>query len=112
MGWLRGHDAGKEVGFERGVVGSVQVAVVVAAVAVLAYQAYKRFLSKAARSCKGKSGLDKTNCMVKYKKQAQAAKVKTLQSGMSKCAKTKDPAKCKTQLQGKISKEKAKMGAL
>ena len=88
------------------------VAAAVAAVTVAGVKAYKRFLSKAARACSGKSGLEKTSCMNKFKKQAQAAKIKELQSGMSKCAKTKDPARCKSKLQGKINKEKSSMGAL
>jgi hypothetical protein len=100
------------VEFQAGLGTGLAVAVYSAAIAVGALKAYKRFLSKAARTCKGKSGIEKTNCMNKFKKQAQAAKVQALQGGISKCSKTKDPAKCKVKLQGKINKEKAKMGAL
>jgi hypothetical protein len=103
---------GQQAGIRAGGLGALATMAVVAAVVVAAMKIHKSFLSKAARSCKGKSGLDKTNCMVKYKKQAQAAKVKTLQSGMSKCAKTKDPSSCKAKLQAKINSEKAKIGAL
>ena len=77
-----------------------------------AHVAYKRFLSQAAKACKGMSGLDKTNCMSKFKKKAQAAKVQSLQSGLSKCSKDKNPAKCKAKVQKALNKEKAKMGAL
>jgi len=76
------------------------------------YWVYKDYLSKAARACKDKRGKEKAICMKEFKKKAQAAKIQALQAGMSKCAKTKDPTSCKSKLQGKINKEKAKMGAL
>ncbi|MBY9000055.1 MAG: hypothetical protein KGD64_04005 [Candidatus Heimdallarchaeota archaeon] len=106
-----GKDKGIQIAQAQGAKALTALAIVAAA-STLAYAAYKRFYSKAAKACKGKGGLEKTNCMNKYKKQAQAAKIKELQSGMSKCAKGKDPSTCKLKLQGKINKEKAKMGAL
>jgi len=87
--------------------GHAAIAIGVAAVAV---KAYKRFFSQAAKACAGRSGDAKTSCMNKFKQKAQAAKVSSLQSGLSKCAKDKNPAKCKASLQKKIASEKAKMG--
>ena len=108
MGRMQGHEAGHS----QGVQSTLTAVAIVASVATASYAVYKRFLSKAAKACKGKGGLEKTNCMSKFKKQAQAAKIKELQSGMTKCTKSKDPTSCKAKLQGKINKEKAKMGAL
>lgn len=85
---------------------------VVAAAAVLGLAAYKNYFSKAAKACKGKAGLEKKNCIAKFKKQAQRAKVTAMQKAMSQCSKSKDPATCKQKLQTKITKEKAKMGEL
>ena len=97
---------------ETGAAGGLAAAAVAAAATIASVKLYKRFLSKAAKACSGKSGLEKTSCMTKFKKQAQAAKVQALQSGIAKCSKSKDPTSCKAKLQGKINKEKAKMGAL
>jgi len=85
-------------------------AVVVAAALFAGAKAYKRFLSKAARACKEKGGVDKTRCMQKFKLDAKKAKIAAMQKGMSACSKTKDPSKCKAKLQGKIAKEKASLG--
>jgi hypothetical protein len=98
--------------FKAGQASGMQAAAVVALAGALAYKAYKRFLSKAAKACKGKSGVEKTNCMSKFKQDAQKAKIQAMQSALSKCGNTKDPTTCKQKIQAKISKEKAKMGQL
>ena len=68
-------------------------------------------MSQAGKECKGKSGVEKTNCLAKFKQKAQAEKIKTMKAAMAKCSKTKDPATCKNKIQLAISKEKSKMGA-
>jgi len=84
-----------------------------AALAALALYAsvkvYKRFMSKAAKSCAGQSGSAKTMCMKKYQHSAIGAQVKDLTSAMSACAKSKSPEKCKVPIQKKISKLQVKM---
>jgi len=115
-GWESGVEHGEKYGgykgYNRGVQNALTAVAIVAAVVTASYAIYKRFLSKAAKACKEKGGLEKTNCMVKYKKQAQAARIKELQAGMSRCEKSKDPSTCKLKLQKRINKEKAKMGAM
>lgn len=101
-----------ERGVTTGVGGTLAAAALVAAVSAIAYKTYKNYFSKAAKACKGKEGLAKKNCIAKFKKDAQKAKLADMQKGISFCAKTKDPESCKHKLQGKINKEKAKMGAL
>ena len=83
---------------------------VVAALATAAVMAYKRFLSKAARACAGMGGTEKTACMNKFKQDVIKAQINTLQSGLAKCAKTKDPDKCKAKVIKQIAKLKAKLG--
>jgi hypothetical protein len=112
MNVMPGANMDQKTAFGAGLGSGLAAAAYTAMIVVGAVKAYKRFLSKAARSCSGKSGHEKTSCMNKFKKQAQVAKVKALQGGMGKCAKTKDPTSCKSKLQAKINKEKAKMGAL
>jgi hypothetical protein len=70
---------------------------------------YKRFMSKAAKSCAGQSGSAKTMCMKKYQHGAIVAQVKDLGSAMNACAKSKSPEKCKVPIQKKISKLQVKM---
>lgn len=80
-----------------------------AALAIYAgYKIYKRFLSQAAKSCAGQSGAAKTACMNKYKKTALMKQASAIQSASSKCAQSKDPAKCKAAIAAKISSIKAK----
>jgi len=69
---------------------------------------YKRFFSQAAKACSGKSGAEKTACMGKYKKQAIMKQASAIQSAASKCAKSKDPAKCKAAVAAKVNALKAK----
>ena len=98
--------------YETGIQAGIKGTLLAAAVAAIALKAYKEYLSKAARACKGKKGVDKKNCMSKFKKEAQKTKIANLQKGLTMCPKTKNPQTCKNKLQTKISKEKAKMGAL
>jgi len=107
-----GANPGEKIAFGAGFGSGLAVVAYSALIAVAAVKAYKKYISKAGRACKGLSGNEKTNCLNKFKKQAQAAKVKTFQSGLSKCSKTKNPVECKAKLQAKIAKEKAKMGQL
>jgi len=87
-----------------------------AAAAALAIYAgakiYKRFFSQAAKSCAGKSGAEKTACMAKYKKQAIMKQASAIQSAASKCAQSKDPAKCKAAVASKVAGLKAKAAKL
>ena len=70
---------------------------------------YKRFMSKAAKSCKGQSGAAKTLCIKKFQHDAIGAQIKDLESAMNACAKAKNPEKCKIPIQKKIGKLKLKM---
>lgn len=80
-----------------------------ALVSYAAYKIYKNYLSKAARSCSGSA--DKSTCMKQFKNKAIQAQISKLSSGMGSCAKSKNPAKCKAAIQGKIAKLKGKIRA-
>jgi len=88
----------------------ISVSALIAAVGVASMKVYQIILSKAARTCKGKSGNEKISCFNKFKRDAQTAKIKALQLAISKCSKTKNPSSCKNKLQSKINKEKSKIG--
>lgn len=86
---------------------------ILAAIAIYAgYKIYKRFLSKAAKSCKDLSGAEKTTCINKFKKQALEGQEKELKKGLSACSKSSNPAKCKVIVNNRISKIKAKQAKL
>lgn len=69
------------------------------------YKAYYRFLSKAAKACKGKkSSIDKSICMSKYEIQALETRKKDLSKVKSFCSKLKEKQQkdCNLALQAKI----------
>jgi len=74
------------------------------ALVVAAFYAYKRFFSQAARACSGRSGIDKTVCMRKFKIAGCQAAIKMLEQGKSKCRGTKDPQKCIIKIDNKIAR--------
>ena len=74
------------------------------------YKIYQRFLSKAARACSNKSGEEKTACIAQYRNNAIKAQIMELKKGLSVCAKTNNPAKCKATIEDKIKKLQNKLG--
>ena len=90
--------------------GQLVAGAAIAALALYAsYKVYKRFLSKAAKACGGRSGAEKTSCMKKFQISAYNAQIKDLQAASGACAKAKNPAKCKVAIAKKIYKIKQKM---
>ena len=90
---------------------ALAAAAVAALVARMAYKVYKDKISKIGKQCASfKHGTpDRKKCEAKAKNAALAAQMAAMKSGMSKCAKSKDPAKCKAGIQSKIDKMKSKM---
>ena len=86
-----------------GIAAGIAAAAVIAAGALV----YKRMFSKAAKSCSGKSGSEKTKCMAQFKVNAKRQQMSTLAKGIAKC---KDE-KCKAKLKGKIQSLKSQMGS-
>lgn len=96
----------KEPGVKKG----VGIALAIAAATAASYAAYKRFLSKAAKECKGAA--DRSACIKGFKKKAALAKAAALQAGMGKCASSSDPEKCKASLAKKVAKAKAEAASI
>jgi len=97
-----------DIGFQDG----MGYTALVAAATAISYGVYKDYLSKAAKACKGKSGLEKQECMVKYKKKALQKRIEVLKKGLIDCKKTNKPDKCKKKVQDQINREKKKLGEL
>jgi hypothetical protein len=102
--WEAGAGTGAFVGF-----GS---AAIVALIFVVAHRAYKRFLSKAAKACNHLGGIEKTNCMSKYKIEATKKKIEDLRTGKQSCQHTKNSSKCEDKIDNKIKKLQSKLGIL
>jgi len=113
---------GNKIGFAGGATGMVDknvaygaaglaAAAVAALVARSAYKIYKDKISKIGKQCASyKHGTsDRKKCEAKAKNAALQAQMATMKSGMAKCAKSKDPQKCKASIQNKINGLKTKM---
>ena len=69
---------------------------------------YKRFFSASAKACKGKEGAERTKCVADFKVKAISSTISKLKSSASKCAKAKDPAKCRANIAKEVSRWEAK----
>jgi len=78
-----------------------------AMLAKMAYDFYQQNYSKLAKQCSGLPQAEKTICMLQAKAKAKQAEVVKLKSGIGKCAKAKNPEKCKTTLQNKVNQAMA-----
>ena len=66
---------------------------------------YKQSFTKASRLCSNLVPQEKALCMIRAKMYAKKAQLRKLKSDVSKCAKTKNPAKC----QNKFLKQTQKL---
>jgi hypothetical protein len=99
-------------GLQRGTFKGLATAAVAAAIVTIAYQGYKRFLSKAGRACNNKSGDEKTSCMNKYKRDALKRQISYLEKGLPSCDKTMEVYDCRDRVKRRIKKAKVKLGEL
>jgi hypothetical protein len=65
---------------------------------------YKRFFSKAAKSCSSYKGEKKTSCMKKFQLAGYKTQLIDLKRASTKCGMTKNPEKCVTAIQIKMDK--------
>jgi len=72
-------------------------------------QLHERYLSKAARECRGRKGTELDACIQKYKIQSLQAQIRQVQSSARLCSKTTNPQKCNQEIQKKIAKLRAKL---
>lgn len=85
-------------------VGVAVLSAMIAEVLYGAHKAYKYYLSKAARNCKGEkiSKGQKIECITKYKLLGKQAEISEIKKNMSKCSKHKHPDMCKVKLNNRI----------
>jgi len=65
---------------------------------------YKRFYSKAAKSCSSYKGIKKTTCMKKFQLTGYKAQLMDLKKAATQCGLTKDPEKCVRTIKSKMDK--------
>jgi len=70
------------------------------------YKIYKNYFSKAAKSCKGKSGEEKTACMTNYRENAYKLQQDVLKKSLDMSNKSKDPSVFKKKIEIQIRKLK------
>jgi len=86
----------------------IAVGVVVAAALYAAYRIYKNYFSKAAKACKGKTGIEREKCLKQFKINAAKLQITQLKSHYNDCNKTNNPVSCKEKIRKRILKlEKA-----
>jgi hypothetical protein len=90
---------------------AIAAAVIAAFAARAAWRAYKDHISKIGKQCSQyKHGTsERKACEQKAKNTALQTQINVLKTGMGKCTKSKDPAKCKASIQSKIEKVKGKI---
>jgi len=102
-----GTKVGKMLSSKPGVI--IGGTVIASLLAYGAVKTYKRFFGKASKACSGKSGTEKTACINAYRVKALQAEISDLKGGLSGCAKSKDPGKCKAIITKRIQKTQAKI---
>ena len=108
----KAREAGLKQGTSSGTFKGLATAAVAAAIVTIAYQGYKRFLSKAGRACNNKSGAEKTSCINKYKRDALKRQLSDLKKGLPSCDKTMEVYACRDRVNRRIKKAKIKLGEL
>ena len=86
--------------------GAFAVATVITWATSMAVKSYKKRMSAAGAACKGKTGSEKTACVTKYQMAAEQEKMKIYKQALTKCSKSKIPAKCTMRVGKLIAKQK------
>jgi hypothetical protein len=81
---------------------TIAVGIVVALIVAISYKVYKKFLSKAARSCKQLEGEKKNECMKKFRDYAKKARITALEKSKGLCNKSKNPQNCINKINNKV----------
>lgn len=108
----KAHEAGYSKGHQSGMFKGLASAALAAAVIAIAYQVYKRYISKAAKACSKYKGAEKTSCMNRYRRESMKEQIKELEMGYPLCDKTNDVYGCRYKIKSKLRKLKTKLGEL
>jgi len=82
---------------------AIAIGIIIALVIGLSYKVYKKFLSKATKSCKHLDNEKKNECINKFKNDAKKARILAIEKSKGLCTKSKDPQKCLTKINIKLN---------
>jgi len=82
----------------------LMLAFTAASLSMSAFNIYKQYLTRAARSCKDLPPKEKGICMLRYKLQGKKAQLSKLNGSMAQCNKAKKVELCKQKLVNKAQK--------
>ena len=82
----------------------LMLAFTAASLSMTAFNIYKQYLTRAARSCKDLPPKEKGICMLRYKLQGKKAQLSKLNGSMGKCNRGRKPELCKQKLVNKAQK--------
>jgi hypothetical protein len=91
--------------FKKGALGTAAVTALIS----VAIYAFKKFGTKANRSCNKLSGKERQVCKLKFSIQGCQAAIKLLTAKKVKCKKAKDPKKCNARINKKIVEYRTRM---
>jgi len=87
-------------------------AAIVAAITASAYAVYKRYMTAGSRACRGRSGMERRDCLRGYRKKALQARITALQQQRTRCDNSRNPEKCKSGIDMEIKKVRYKISTL
>lgn len=87
-------------------------AAIVAAITAASYAVYKRYMTAGSRACSGRSGMERRDCLRAYRKKALQARITALQQQRTRCDSSRNPVKCKSQIDMEIKKVRYKISTL
>lgn len=85
---------------------------IAAAIIVTSIKIYRHIFKKAGKACKDLKGESKSKCIIRYKINAVRMQTNALNKGKSICKKSKDPRKCVSKIDVKITKLKERVRKL
>ena len=88
---------------------AIMTAVTIGMLTVSAFDAFKDFMSKAARQCFALQGSDRSKCMIKMRMEGTKRLIAELEKKKSLCGKTRNAGKCIIKMTEKINKQKEKL---
>ena len=88
---------------------AVMTALTVGMLTVSVFDAFKDFMSKAARQCFALKGSDRSKCMIKMRMEGTKRLIAGLEKKKSLCSKTRNAEKCIIKMTEKINKQKEKL---
>ena len=88
------------------------VIVLVAAATAAGHRIYKLHLTQAGRECKGRSGPERRDCIVRHRKAGYQAKINVYTKARNDCRSSKNPERCQRHLDIKIKKVRYKIATL